>query len=211
MLNEPYLFARKCCQCHQEGCHKGKASCPVNISVKKRCCSGCRREGCTSNSIMCPVKKELIRHYELAAQLQRLPEPNNPTRQYENIFNHIEDPLYRRKLSTTLYYKIQLSVDRIMRDVQARNSQVSTQQISNVKLTVLPEYKMCSEECGICYDKTCNVTLNCNHQLCVDCLKGNLKATEAKFNETLKCPFCRCVTETVQATDVNIHDKLVKL
>lgn len=231
-LNEPYLFARKCSQCRQEGCNKRKATCPVNIQktcpvvvpvvvpvvipvvipVKKRLCSECKREGCTSNSMMCPVKIESERHYELAAQMQRLPEPNNPTRQYaETVFNHIEDPCCRIKLSMKLYYKIQLNVTRIMREVHTRNSQESTQQASNVKLNVLPEYKTCTEECGICYDKTSNVTLNCNHQVCVDCFKGNFKATKAKFNETLKCPFCRCITETVNAADAKIRKALVKL
>jgi hypothetical protein len=125
---------RKCSQCRQEGCNKGKATCPVNIErtggagvvpvvvrpVKKRLCGECRREGCSSNNMMCPVKIEIDRHYELAAQMQRLPEPNNPTRQYEEtVFNHIEDPVCRIKLSINLYYKIQLNVNRIMRDVQS--------------------------------------------------------------------------------------------
>ena len=131
-LNEPYRFPRKCSQCRQEGCDKRKATCPVNIQrtcpvvipvvipVKKRLCGECRREGCSSNNMMCPVKIEIDRHYELAAQMQRLPEPNNPTRQYEEtVFNHIEDPVCRIKLSINLYYKIQLNVNRIMRDVQS--------------------------------------------------------------------------------------------
>jgi hypothetical protein len=75
----------------------------------------------------------------------------------------------------------------------------------------LPEYKMCSEECGICYDKTCNVTLNCNHQVCVDCFKSHVTATETKINASLKCPFCRCVTETVNATDNTVYDELLKV
>ena len=222
---------RKCSQCRQEGCNKGKATCPVNVArtgpvavpvvipvvvpVRRRLCAGCRREGCTSNTMTCPVKKELIRHYERAIQMQRQTEPHNPS-QYENIFNHIEDPVYRKRLSARLHYKIREIYDHqyfifIMRAMQARDYQESNQQRSKVKLTVLPEYKMCSEECGICYDKTSNVTLNCNHKVCVDCFKGHVTATEAKFNASLKCPFCRCVTETVQATDANIHDKLVKL
>jgi hypothetical protein len=90
-------------------------------------------------------------------------------------------------------------------------TQNSNQQRSKVKLNVLPEYKMCSEECGICYDKTCNVTLNCNHQVCVDCFKSHVTATETKINASLKCPFCRTVTETVNATDTAIHDELLKV
>jgi hypothetical protein len=249
---------RKCSQCRQEGCNKGKATCPVNIEricpvvipvdipvvipvvipVKKRLCGECLREGCDSTNMMCLVKIEIERHCELAAQMQclptystdatslqqrcnvylleaemgRLPEPNNPTRHYqETVFNHIEDPVCRYKLSINLYYKIYLKVNKIMIDVRARNSQESTQQTSKVKLTVLPEYKMCSEKCGICYAKTCNVTLNCNHQVCVDCFKGNFRATKAKFNASLTCPFCRCVTETIQATDAKIRKALVKL
>jgi hypothetical protein len=70
---------------------------------------------------------------------------------------------------------------------------------------------MCTEECGICYDKTCNITLNCNHQFCVDCFKGHVTATETKINASLQCPFCRTVTASVNATDAAIHDELLKL
>jgi hypothetical protein len=229
-LNEPYRFARKCSQCRQEGCNKGKATCPVNIErtgvvpvvvpVKKRRCGACRREGCRKTNPTCPVNVELCRHYARANRME--PEPNNAD-EYGNAFNHIENPVCRQRLAANLRFDIReiyynqrvisnMRTLRIAEILRAAYSQAdSNEQRSKVKLNVLPEYKMCSEECGICYDKTCNVTLNCNHQVCVDCFKGNVTATETKFNASLKCPFCRCVTETVNATDANIHDELVKL
>ena len=231
---------RKCSQCRQEGCNKGKATCPVNIErtgvvpvvipvvvpvvvrpVKKRLCGACRREGCCATSILCPVKIELNRHYDRAARLENYA-ANNSSHYEETIFNHIQDPIYRLRLSAKLFYKIRIiySDQRfivMMRYMAERAMQRAAgfsqdnQQRSKVKLTVLPEYKMCAEECGICYDKTCNVTLNCNHKVCVDCFKGYVTATETKFNASLKCPFCRCVTSSVNATDANVHDELVKL
>ena len=233
-LNEPYRFARKCSQCRQEGCNKGKATCPVNIErtgvvpvvvpvvvpAKTRRCGSCRREGCRKTNPTCPVNVELCRHYARAQRME--PEPNNAD-EYGNVFNHIENPVCRQRLAANLRFDIReiynneqlihrMRIFRMTEILRAAYSQAdSNEQRSKVKLTILPEYKMCSEECGICYDKTCNVTLNCNHQVCVDCLKGNITATETKFNASLKCPFCRCVTETVNATDANIHDELVKL
>ena len=233
-LNEPYRFARKCSQCRQEGCNKGKATCPVNVErtgivpvvvpvvvqVKKRRCGACRREGCRKTVPTCPVNVELCLHYARAHRME--PEPNNAD-EYGNVFNHIENPACRQRLAANLRFDIReiyrneqflrgMRTLRIAEILRAAYSQAdSNEQRSKVQLTVLPEYKMCSEECGICYDKTCNVILNCNHQVCVDCFKGHITATETKFNASLKCPFCRCVTETVHATDANIHDELVKL
>jgi hypothetical protein len=225
---------RKCSQCRQEGCNKGKATCPVNVQrtgvvpvvvpvvvrpVKKRLCGACRREGCCSNSILCPVKIELNRHYDRATRMEDYAEPNN-SGQYEHIFNHIQDPIQRLRLSRKLFNQILeiycnqrhlMFMMRIMAEARAFGA-YSNRQRSKVQLTVLPEYKMCSkEECGICYDKTCNVTLNCNHEVCVDCFKGHVTATETKINASLQCPFCRTVTASVNATDAAIHDELLKL
>ena len=220
---------RRCSQCRQEGCNKGKATCPVNVErtgvvpvvipvvvrpVKKRLCSACRREGCCATSILCPVKIELNLHSDRAARLENYA-ANNERHYEETIFNHIQDPIYRLSLSSGLFYRIRIIYSHelymvMLRVMAERNSQ-DNQQRSKVQLTVLPEYKMCTEECGICYDKTCNVTLNCNHQVCVDCFKGHVTATETKFNASLKCPFCRTVTASVNATDAAIHDELLKL
>jgi len=224
---------RKCSQCRQEGCNKGKATCPVNIArtegqvvvpvvvpvvpVKKRLCGACRREGCVRTNMLCPVKIEINRHYERAIQMEDYAEPNN-SGQHEHIFNHIQDPIQRLRLSRNLHLQISETYDnqrfrfmmRILAEARATGV-YSNQQRSKVKLTVLPEYKMCTEECGICYDKTCNVTLNCNHEVCLDCFKGHVTATETKFNASLKCPFCRTVTASVNAADVAIHDELLKL
>ena len=219
---------RKCSQCRQEGCNKAKATCPINIErngvpvvvpVKKRLCGACRREGCCSTSPLCPVNIELKRHVGRA----RLEDHHGYNlSQYEHIFGHIQDPVYKRRLSVRLHYKIQeiynhnIFIMRIMAErvlIERRIAALSdnNQQRSKVKLNVLPEYKMCSEECGICYDKTCNVTLNCNHQVCVDCFKSHVTATETKINASLKCPFCRTVTETVNATDNTVYDELLKV
>ena len=224
---------RKCSQCRQEGCNKGKATCPINIErngvpvvipvvvpVKKRLCGACRREGCCSTSPLCPVKIEIERHVGRATRLENHPGYN--LSQHEYIFSHIQDPVYRRRLSARLHYKIQEIYNHhhyifMMRLIQERRVLIErriapySEKRSKVKLNVLPEYKMCSEECGICYDKICNVTLNCNHQVCVDCFKSHVTATETKFNASLKCPFCRCVTETVNATDNTVYDELLKV
>ena len=70
---------------------------------------------------------------------------------------------------------------------------------------------MCAEECGICYDKTCNVTFNCAHQSCVDCFKGHVTSIAANNFPILKCPFCRCSIDSVQSSDENTRDALMKL
>jgi hypothetical protein len=223
---------RKCSQCRQEGCNKGKATCPVNIErtgvipvvipVKKRLCGGCRREGCRKTDPTCPVNVELCRHYARAHHME--PEPTNPS-EYGNVFNHIENPACRQRLEANLRFDIRemyrhelflhgmrtLRIAEIVSRAFAREDSNPNQQRSKVKINVLTEFKMCSEECGICYDKTCSVTLNCNHQVCIDCFKGHVTATETKFNASLYCPYCRTVTETIQATDSNIHDELLKL
>ena len=221
---------RKCSQCRQEGCNKAKATCPINIErngvpvvvpVKKRLCGACRREGCCSTSPLCPVNIEIKRHVGRA----RLEDHHGYNlSQYEHIFGHIQDPVYKRRLSVRLHYKIQeiynhhhyifmmrLMAERVLIERRIAALSDNNQQRSKVKLNVLPEYKMCSEECGICYDKTCNVTLNCNHQVCVDCFKSHVTATETKINASLKCPFCRTVTETVNATDNTVYDELLKV
>jgi hypothetical protein len=223
---------RKCSQCHQEGCNKGKATCPINVEKNrvpvvvepavvpaKKLCEGCQREGCCYTSLSCPIRVELLRHVGLA---KRYEIPPQCIIEVEHMFSHIQDPEHKRKLSFKLYNKIieiynyQLYLHTI-RLIQERNTNAArgmaahSNQRSKVKLNVLPEYKMCSEECGICYHKTCNVTLNCNHQVCVDCFKAHVTSTETKINASLKCPFCRCVTETVNATDNTVYDELLKV
>ena len=81
--------------------------------------------------------------------------------------------------------------------------------IARGAVEVLREYKMCTEECGICYDKICNVTFNCNHQSCVGCFKGHFKATKPIKSSILKCPFCRGTIESVLSSDKNTRDILV--
>lgn len=225
---------RRCSQCRQEGCNKGKATCPVNVErtgivpvvvpvvvrpVKKRLCSACRREGCCATSILCPVKIEINLHSQRATRLENYA-ANSESHYEETIFNHIQDPIYRLSLSSGLYHRIRMiysdqlfMVMMTVMEERMRSAVYSqdNQQRSKVQLTVLPEYKMCTEECGICYDKTCNITLNCNHQVCVDCFKGHVTATETKINASLQCPFCRTVTASVNATDATIHEALVKL
>jgi hypothetical protein len=225
---------RKCSQCRQEGCNKGKATCPVNIErtggagvvpvvvrpVKKRLCGACRREGCCATSILCPVKIVINRHYDRANHMQDYPAYNEDLlyQEIQMLFNHIQDQIYRNRLSANLFYKIREIYSHhrhmlFMRIILERRATglYYNQQRNKVKLNVLPEYKMCTEECGICYDVKRNVTFNCNHKMCVDCFKGHVTATETKFNASLLCPFCRCVTSSVNATDATMHDELLKL
>lgn len=219
---------RKCSQCHQERCNKSKATCPVNVARTGHSpnqvlplagiCDLCCREGCFTD---CPVKM-LIDHHTRVANSMSNPISNvgsfysrinvNP-----NLYDHIENVSLRQRYLTDLTEKIRdiymsLVVNNITRLINRQ--QTLTQSAipqKKVEFDVLHGYKMCSEECGICYDKTCNVTFNCNHKLCVDCFKGHFTSIAAKNFPILNCPFCRSTIETVQASDKKTHDTLVNL
>ena len=57
-------------------------------------------------------------------------------------------------------------------------------------------------ECIICYDEfpeTVMVTLNCDHQLCSECM---IKISNCQTNPTIICPYCRGVIDSIK-----IHDE----
>jgi len=132
-----------------------------------------------------------------------------------NLYDHIENITLREIYLKELTEKIQsiyitVVVNNITNAITVQQAQTEIP-LKTVEFDLLQEYKMCTEDCGVCYDNPCNVTFNCNHQLCIECFKGNITATKSKKSQILKCPFCRGTAETVQASDKNTHDTLVKL
>jgi hypothetical protein len=83
-------------------------------------------------------------------------------------------------------------------------AQVPAPVIPQKKVKLLSGYKTCTEECGVCYDKMCELTFNCDHQLCFDCFKGIIRSKKP----AMTCPFCRGYIENVQAGN---HQTLVNL
>ena len=219
---------RKCSQCRQERCNKSKATCPVNVARGYSLnqvlplvgiCDLCRRVGCNGVNPGCPVKMLIDQHTSIANLFSnRVSIVGGIYSQINvnpNLFDHIENPILKEKYLKDLNYKIlQLYIQNnhnLYHAILANNMLAPSIPKKNIAVEVLREYKMCTEECGICYDKQCNVTFNCNHQLCVECFKGNVTATKSKNSKILTCPFCRSTTETVQASDKKTHDTLVKL
>jgi hypothetical protein len=224
---------RKCSQCRAEGCNKSKATCPVNVARSGYSrnqllalalagpCNLCRREGCNGVNTECPVKM-LIDHHTSVANLMLNPITMvgslysqiiiNP-----NLYDHIESITLRQQYLTRLQETIRdiymlpvvNNITRVINTPMVLAHSAIHQK--KVVFDVLPGYKMCAEECGICYDKTCNVTFNCAHQSCVDCFKGHVTSIAANNFPILKCPFCRCSIESVQSSDENTRDALVKL
>ena len=221
---------RKCSQCRQERCNKSKATCPVNVArgyspnqvlPLAGICDLCCREGCNTLNPECPVKMLIDHHTSVANSLSNhISNVGNIYSQINvnpNLYDHIENMSLRQRYLTDLTDKIRdiyiaVVVNNITRLINMQ--QTLTQSAippKKVEFDVLQGYKMCTEECGVCYDKPCNVTFNCNHQLCVECFKGNVTVTKSKNSKILTCPFCRGTTKTVQASDKKTHDTLVKL
>ena len=212
---------RKCSQCRQEGCNKNKAICPVNIArgytprqllPTAGTCELCRRGGCFTE---CPVKILVDQHTLIASGItdpgyifRMAPINVNP-----NLFDHIENPILREKYLEDLNFKITLLY------IQASNNLYNAIVQQTILAPPIPkktlvievsrEFKMTTEECGICYDKPCKVTFNCNHQSCVGCFKGHYAATKSKNSPLLKCPFCRGTIDSVYPGDKNTRDLLV--
>ena len=214
---------RKCSQCRQEGCNKSKAICPVNIArgytprqllPVAGTCELCRRVGCFTE---CPVQMLIDHHTVIVSGIQdtRYIYRMDPINVNPNLFDHIENPILKEKYLKDLNCKIlQLYIQNnhnLYHAILANNMLAPSIPKKNIAVEVLREYKMCTEECGICYDKPCNVTFNCNHQSCVGCFKGHFNATKSKNFPLLKCPFCRGTIESVQSSDKKTHDTLVKL
>jgi hypothetical protein len=219
---------RKCSQCRQERCNKSKATCPVNVARTgytlrqllpvAGTCELCRREGCFTE---CPIKM-LIDHHTSVANSMINPITMVGRVYYQininpNLFDHIENITLRQQYLTRLKETIRdiymlpvvNNITRLINSPMVLKQSVIPQK--KVVFDVLQGYKMCSEECGICYDKTCNVTFNCAHQSCVDCFKGHVTSIAAKNFPILKCPFCRSTIDSVQSSDKNTHDTLVNL
>ncbi len=81
--------------------------------------------------------------------------------------------------------------------------------VPTITVTVLSTYVKCEGDCGICYESACNVMLNCKHQFCVGCLKGQFKIakTTGKFN----CAFCRADIRSINASDYDIRKVILLL
>lgn len=222
---------KKCSQCRQTGCNKSKATCPVNVARTGHSpnqvlplagiCELCCREGCNTLNPECPVKM-LIDHHTRVANSMSNPISNvgsiysqinvNP-----NLYDHIGNISLRQRYLTDLTEKIRdiymrLVVNNITRLIN-RQQTLTQSAIPQKKLVfdVLHGFKKCTEECGVCYDKTCELTFNCSHQLCVDCFKGHVKSKETTANPTLTCPFCRDTTASVQASNQTSYVNLLAL
>ena len=201
---------RKCSQCRQEGCNKSKATCPVNVDKaiqsiyvpKKKLCVLCRREGCCRTNLMCPVKIEIERHNRLAFEMA-------PIRSFivgvshidvkPDLYDHIEDPEKRQKQFNKLYYHIMDIYHNERLQYIERALAFRGANIPKIRVNVLSNYVKCEGECGICYSSECNIMLNCKHQVCVDCIKGQMKVaqTSGKFN----CAFCRADIKFMNANN----------
>jgi hypothetical protein len=130
-----------------------------------------------------------------------------------NLFDHIENPILREKYLEDLNFKITLLYIQVSNNLYNAIIQQTILAPPIPKKTlviqVLRDFKMTTEECGICYDKPCKVTFNCNHQSCVGCFKGHYAATKSKNSPLLKCPFCRGTIDSVYPGDKNTRDLLV--
>ena len=208
---------RKCSLCRQEGCNKSKITCPARVGMP---CTKCHMANCSATNPFCPIKTEIHKHRLIIAgtpnpsSIRFLPDID------PNLYFYITSDSLREKYRTEFKKKITemyVATSRryFWRPFAVRESQNQNQNQSQNQRLVIPTYtpaplslepfsgkvkllsgyKECTEECGVCYDKTCELTFNCNHQLCGDCFNGILKSR----NTTPKCPFCRGNVENVQA------------
>ena len=217
---------RKCSMCRQEGCNKNKPTCPAKMEMSGNSCSQCHRDVCTV--ITCPVKREMHHHHLIAnldpmRVLIRLPtyvKLINP-----KIFDHVAEITLKEQYTRDLLEKIKsIYTQKIAEAIQnsrvpvqvppapvqvppsipARHRGPAAPVLPQKRIRLLSGYKTCTEECGVCYDKTCEVTFNCDHQVCFDCFKGIKQLKKP----TMICPFCRGDIENVQAGN---HQSLVNL
>ena len=213
----PARVGMPCTNCHMADCSASNPFCPVRM---KTICSLCYIRGCNKNSPFCPIKTEIHKHRLIIAGT-----PNPSSTRFlpdidPNLYFYITSDSLREKYRTEFKKKITemyVAAARryFWRPFAVRESQNQNQNQSQNQRLVIPTYtpaplslepfsgkvkllsgyKECTEECGVCYDKTCELTFNCNHQLCGDCFNGILKSR----NTTPKCPFCRGNVENVQA------------
>ena len=204
---------RKCSMCRQEGCNKNKPTCPARIEMSGNSCSQCHRDGCTV--LTCPVKREIHHHHLIAnldpmrflTRLSTYVKLINP-----NLFDHVTEITLKEQYIRDLLEKIKsIYTQKIAEAIQnsrapvqvppdppsvpARPRGPAAPVLPQKRIRLLSGYKPCTEECGVCYDKTCEVTFNCDHQVCFDCFNG---IKELK-KPAMICPFCRGDIENVQA------------
>lgn len=208
---------RKCSQCRQAGCNKSKPTCPIRMEMSGNSCPQCHRDGCTV--ITCPVKRE-IHHHNLIANLDPMRFLTRLSTYVKlinpNLFDHVAEITLKEQYIRDLLEKIKsIYTQKIAEAIQnsrvpvqvppapvqvppsipARHRGPAAPVLPQKRIRLLSGYKTCTEECGVCYDKTCEVTFNCDHQVCFDCFKGIKQLKKP----TMICPFCRGDIENVQA------------
>ena len=67
----------------------------------------------------------------------------------------------------------------------------------------MQEYTTNSNECCICYEKECDVFLDCNHELCYRCLTKWCKTEKSVYR--CPCPICRELSIIDSNNSLNIH------
>ena len=187
-----------------------------------RLCALCRREGCCRTNPMCPVKIEIERHKRLAFELAPVRifiVGVSPIDVKPDLYDHIQDPEKRAKQFDKLYSNImdiyhheryqymqrELTYSRAYIEQQQliqnqnRGLQNHGRGLGHMNVNVLNNYVTCQGECGICYETECNVMLNCGHQVCVDCIKGQVKV--AQTSGKLNCAFCRADIKFINANN----------
>jgi hypothetical protein len=204
----PARVGMPCTKCHMANCSATNPFCPVRMGTL---CSLCYIEGCSATNPFCPIKTEIHKHRLIIAGTPRPSIYFSPVID-PNLYFYITSDSVREKYRSEFKRKItEMYVEAHRAYV---NSTIAIQRLQNQRLVIpsytpaplslepfsgkvklLSGYKECTEECGVCYDKTCELTFNCNHQLCGDCFNGILKSR----NTTPKCPFCRGNVENVQA------------
>ena len=220
---------KKCSQCRQTGCNKSKATCPVNvvdymnIVRRPRLCALCRREGCCRTNLMCPVKIEIERHKRLAFELapvrifivgvspidvktdlyDHIQDPEKRAKQFDKLYRHIMDIYHHERYQymqrELTYSRAYIQEQQFIQNQNRGQGQGQGQQAQKVIVNVLNDYVKCEGECGICYESECNVMLNCKHQLCVTCLKGQM--TVAQISGKFNCAFCRADIKSINASN----------
>jgi hypothetical protein len=185
-----------------------------------RKCSLCRQEGCNKSKATCPVKIEIERHKILAFELapvrifivgvspinvktdlyDHIQDPEKRAKQFDKLYRHIMDIYHHERYQ---YMQRELTYSRAyiqqQQFIQNQNRGQGQGQAQKVIVNVLNDYVKCEGECGICYESECNVKLNCKHQLCVTCLKGQM--TVAQISGKFNCAFCRTDIKSINANN----------
>lgn len=66
-----------------------------------------------------------------------------------------------------------------------------------------------SEECGICFDRASNVSLNCHHSFCDGCIVKHLKSQRIiAVNKHAPCPYCRAEIRQIASANQTVISKI---